>query len=134
MLCVRPAPSWEVPSTKIAKTRIRLRPKRSAMKPEGSESVAAQAMKTANSSRVVVRVLAAPLLDPVYDGLQHHVFAGIDNDPSVTLVAIDQRSSDRLAAGSWPWSNAIHARVIDHLAKLHPMAILVDIVLNRSGE
>src|SRR5207249_871806 len=73
-------------------------------------------------------------LDPVYDGLQDHVIAGIDNDPSVTLVAIDQRSSDKLAAGSWPWSNAIHARVIDHLAKLHPKAILVDIVLNRSGE
>src|SRR5438067_8539875 len=83
---------------------------------------------------VVVGVLAAHLLDPVYDGLQDHVIAGIDNDPSVTLVAIDQRSSDKLAAGSWPWSNAIHARVIDHPAKLHPKAILVDIVLNRSGE
>src|SRR5919201_3324558 len=78
-------------------------------------------------------VLALHVLDPVYDGIQDHIFAGIDNDPGVTLVAIDQQSSDRLPQHTaWPWSNSIHARVIDNLAKLHPKAILVDIVLNRS--
>ena len=78
-------------------------------------------------------MLALHVIDPVYEGVQDHLFAGIDNDPGVTLVAIDQTSSDRLPPHTaWPWSNSIHARVIDNLAKLHPKAILVDIVLNRS--
>src|SRR2546428_175108 len=85
---------------------------------------------------IVVGVLAAHVLGPAYDGLQDKLFAGIDPSQQVTLVAIDQASATggklQPLPGPWPWPNSYHAKVIDNLARLHPKAILVDIVLNRS--
>src|SRR5437762_4316598 len=84
---------------------------------------------------VLAGVLATGILAPIYDGLQDQLYTGVENDPTVTLVAIDESSKATNAQTSeaWPWSNAVHAQVIENLARLHPKAILVDIVFNRSS-
>jgi CHASE2 domain-containing sensor protein len=60
-----------------------------------------------------------------YDALQDKLFPAPEPSDLVTLVAIDQTSSE--AIGAFPWSNAYHARVIDNLVALHPRAIIFDV-------
>ncbi len=63
-----------------------------------------------------------------FDAAQDQLFPAPSPDPRITLVAIDQKSNDRL--GNYPWLNSYHAKVIDYLASLHPKVILFDIVLD----
>src|SRR5258706_7116 len=63
-----------------------------------------------------------------FDAAQDQLFPAPSPDPRITLVAIDQKSNDRL--GTYPWLNSYHAKVINYLASLHPKVILFDIVLD----
>ncbi len=63
-----------------------------------------------------------------FDAAQDQQFPAPSPDPRITLVAIDQKSNDRL--GTYPWLNSYHAKVINYLASLHPKVILFDIVLD----
>src|SRR5260370_10981342 len=68
------------------------------------------------------------LINRSFDAAQDQLFPAPSPDPRITLVAIDQKSNDRL--GSYPWLNSYHAKVINYLASLHPKVILFDIVLD----
>ncbi len=50
----------------------------------------------------------------------------------IVIVAIDQESLD--AIGRWPWSRALHAALLDRLAKAKPAAILLDLILPEPDE
>src|SRR5438093_244466 len=60
---------------------------------------------------------------------QDQLFPAPAPDQSVTFIAIDSTSQKNI--GSYPFSNADHARVINYLASLHPKVILFDVVLDR---
>src|SRR5260370_30744731 len=68
------------------------------------------------------------LINRSFDAAQDQFFPAASPDPRITLVAIDQKSNDRL--GTYPWLNSYHAKVINYLASLHPKVILFDIVLD----
>src|SRR6266478_2115034 len=68
------------------------------------------------------------LINRSFDAAQDQLFPAPSPDPRITLVAIDQKSNDRL--GNYPWLNSYHAKVINYLASLHPTVILFDIVLD----
>src|SRR5260370_7991806 len=68
------------------------------------------------------------LINRSFDAAQDQFFPAPSPDPRITLVAIDQKSNDRL--GTYPWLNSYHAKVINYLASLHPKVILLDIVLD----
>jgi adenylate cyclase len=73
-------------------------------------------------------VFALGWLQGPYDALQDKLFPAPAPSDLVTLVAIDQKSSDAL--GPFPWSNAINAKVISYLAGLKPKALVFDVVLD----
>src|SRR5471032_279011 len=52
--------------------------------------------------------------------------------PDVVVIDIDQKSLENLneVAGSWPWPRAIHAELIDAIARQKPRAIIFDIFFN----
>ncbi|MBB5192969.1 adenylate cyclase [Silvimonas terrae] len=52
--------------------------------------------------------------------------------PDIVLVDIDQKSLTALAdeAGSWPWPRAIHAEMLDAIARQQPKAIIFDLMFN----
>src|SRR5260370_2843970 len=68
------------------------------------------------------------LINRSFDAAQDQLFPAPSPDPRITLVAIDQKSNDRL--GTYPWLNSYHANVFNYLASLHPKVILFDIVLD----
>ena len=53
----------------------------------------------------------------------------VQSPPSgeVVIVAIDERSLSQL--GRWPWSRAVHARLVDRLTKAGVRAIALDLIL-----
>ncbi|GGP23401.1 adenylate/guanylate cyclase domain-containing protein [Silvimonas iriomotensis] len=52
--------------------------------------------------------------------------------PDIVLVDIDQKSLTALAdeAGAWPWPRALHAEMLDALARQQPKAIIFDLMFN----
>src|SRR5713226_9752878 len=70
------------------------------------------------------------LINRSFDAAQDQLFPAPSPDSRITLVAIDQKSNDRL--GTYPWLNSYHAKVINYLASLHPKVILFDIVLDHA--
>ncbi|MDR3412213.1 MAG: adenylate/guanylate cyclase domain-containing protein [Formivibrio sp.] len=52
--------------------------------------------------------------------------------PDVVVIDIDQKSLENMneVAGSWPWPRAIHAELIDGIARQKPLAIVFDIFFN----
>ena len=67
---------------------------------------------------------------PLYFALQDQLFSAPPPSPQVTLVALDSGSSK---FGPFPWSNDVHAKVIDYLASLHPKVILLDVMLDHAS-
>lgn len=61
----------------------------------------------------------------VYD----HIFQVVQRPPSgdVVIVAIDERSLAQL--GQWPWSRALHARLIERLNGAGVKAVALDLIL-----
>lgn len=52
--------------------------------------------------------------------------------PEIVLVGIDQHSLEQMqqTAGSWPWPRAVHAELVEGLARQQPAAIAFDILFN----
>ena len=67
---------------------------------------------------------------PLFFALQDQLFPAPAPAPQVTLVALDSASG--VPFGPYPWSNEIHAQVIDYLASLHPKVILFDVMVDHS--
>ena len=72
----------------------------------------------------ICTLLVSPTDNPVQHWLgdlaQRHASVGLDKS-QVIVVAIDDESLSKL--GPWPWSNRIHARLIDQLRSLETGAI-----------
>lgn len=68
--------------------------------------------------------VATPLSQVPYD-LLAATLGGVDPDPRIALVAIDQASLDQL--GAFPWSRDIHARLVDRLSGAGAKAIVFDL-------
>jgi CHASE2 domain-containing sensor protein len=83
----------------------------------------ASALVTATSQTTV----AAPL----FFALQDQLFPVPAPSSQVTLVALDSVAARRF--GPFPYTNDIHAAVINYLASLHPKVILFDIMLDHKG-
>ncbi len=47
--------------------------------------------------------------------------------PEIAIVAIDERSLAQL--GQWPWSRALHARIVERLSEAGAKAIALDLIL-----
>ena len=72
---------------------------------------------------------------PLFFALQDQLFPVPAPSSQVTLVALDSAAANAQTAsghtfGPFPWSNAIHAQVINYLASLHPKVILFDVMLD----
>lgn len=52
--------------------------------------------------------------------------------PDVVVIDIDQKSLENLndIAGSWPWPRAIHAELVEAIARQKPQAIVFDLFFN----
>ena len=60
----------------------------------------------------------------VYDGLSR--IMPVEASDDIVVVAIDNRSLDRL--GPWPWPRDLHARLIDRLSELHTGPVAYDVL------
>lgn len=65
----------------------------------------------------------------LYDRLQRASSRPVD--PSILIVAVDERSLRAL--GAWPWSRARHAAMIDHLTQAGAKAIIYDVLFSQPG-
>ncbi|WP_051318969.1 adenylate/guanylate cyclase domain-containing protein [Chitinimonas koreensis] len=63
--------------------------------------------------------------------LRQHA-AGRPVSDTVTVIDVDQRSLEEMAAvaGSWPWPRSVHGELVAHLARQKPRAIVFDIMFN----
>jgi CHASE2 domain-containing sensor protein len=68
---------------------------------------------------------------PLYFALQDQLFPVPPPSSQVTLVALDSSSS--LPFGPFPWTNDVHAKVINYLASLNPKVILFDVMLDHKS-
>lgn len=78
-------------------------------------------------------LLASHLVDPL-DALVHDAIVRATPhaaDPHILIVAIDDASIRKL--GRWPWSRAVHARLIDRLSDAGVKAIGYDVLFVEPG-
>ncbi len=56
--------------------------------------------------------------------------------PDVVFIDIDQKSLEDMndAAGRWPWPRAVHAELVDALARQQPKAIVFDVLFNEADQ
>jgi adenylate cyclase len=79
---------------------------------------------------LVIALAQTAVVAPLFFALQDQLFPAPPPSPQVTLVALDSASGGPF--GPYPWSNDIHARVIDYLSSLHPKVILFDVMVDHS--
>lgn len=72
-----------------------------------------------------------PLQRWLYDLSQRHT-AVSNNDSPVVIVAIDEDSKAKL--GEWPWSNTLHASLIEQLRKAGVRAVAFSVPLQSSSD
>ncbi|WP_340643689.1 CHASE2 domain-containing protein [Phenylobacterium sp.] len=63
------------------------------------------------------------------DGAVYDLLAGLNGrpaDPSIIIIAIDDRSLAEL--GRWPWPRARHAALLNTLAPMRPEAVIYDVL------
>lgn len=53
-------------------------------------------------------------------------------DPSIVMVVVDEPSLSAL--GRWPWSRAIHARLLDRIAPARPRGIALDMLFSERDQ
>jgi adenylate cyclase len=82
---------------------------------------------------VVVATSQTAVVAPLFFALQDQLFPAPEPSPEVTLVALDSTAQRSTDFGPFPWSNEVHAQVINYLASLHPKVILFDVMLDHSG-
>jgi adenylate cyclase len=83
------------------------------------------------ASALVVVTSQTTVAAPLFFALQDQLFPAPAPSPQVTLVALDSTAAQPF--GPYPWTNDIHARVINYLASLHPKVILFDVMLDHSA-
>lgn len=84
---------------------------------------------------LVVATSQTTVAGPLFFALQDQLFPVPAPSSQVTLVALDSvavkaQTASGQTFGPFPWSNAIHAQVINYLASLHPKVILFDVMLD----
>ena len=72
-----------------------------------------------------------PLQRWLYDLSQRHT-AVISNDSPVVIIAIDEDSKAKL--GEWPWSNTLHAGLLEQLRKAGARAVAFSVPLQSSAD
>ena len=67
---------------------------------------------------------------PLLDWSLRQLAARLPSDPDVVLLDIDEASLDKMAPdfGRYPWTRAVHASLVDGLARQKPAAIVFDIL------
>ena len=81
---------------------------------------------------LVVATSQTTVVAPLFFALQDQLFPTPEPSSQVTLVALDSTAQRSTNFGPFPWSNDVHARVINYLASLHPKVILFDVMLDHS--
>ena len=81
---------------------------------------------------LVMATAQTAVVAPLFYALQDQLFPGPAPASQVTLVALDSGTQKGSNFGPYPWSNDIHAQVIDNLAALHPKVILFDVMIDHS--
>ncbi len=84
------------------------------------------------AAALVIATAQTALVAPLFYALQDQLFPAPAPSSQVTLVALDSASG--VPFGPYPWSNEIHAKVINYLASLHPKAILFDVMIDHSDQ
>ena len=79
---------------------------------------------------LVIALAQTAVVAPLFYALQDQLFPAPNPSPQVTLVALDSASG--VPFGPYPWSNSIHAKVLNYLASLHPKVILFDVNIDHS--
>ncbi|MGH7020370.1 MAG: CHASE2 domain-containing protein [Brevundimonas sp.] len=75
-------------------------------------------------------------LTPVADRADNLVYDGLIRvqdgpaDPSIVIIAIDDRSLSAL--GRWPWPRTVHAGLIDRLTQAQPRAVAYDVLFTEA--
>ncbi|MDD5329762.1 MAG: adenylate/guanylate cyclase domain-containing protein [Sulfuricella sp.] len=74
--------------------------------------------------------LLLPLENRVSDRFVRIHASGLQADPDIVIVDIDDRSLARMidVAGSWPWPRSVHGELAEGIARQHPRAIVFDIL------
>jgi adenylate cyclase len=83
---------------------------------------------------LVVATSQTTVVAPLFFALQDQLFPAPPPSPQVTLVALDSTAAADSHFGAFPWTNDVHAKVINYLASLHPKVILFDVMLDHSTD
>jgi adenylate cyclase len=72
-----------------------------------------------------------PLDNRLLDSMVRSQAAGLEPDPDIVLVNIDENSllaMEKEEVGRWPWPRVVHAELLDGLAAQKPRAVVFDIM------
>lgn len=107
-------------------------------------------MNTPKRSLLIITLLF--LLAPVLESSWLHVLAPLEHrlsdrfvkqqaktlqpDSEIVIVDIDDYSLAKMQdeAGSWPWPRAVHAELVEGIARQHPKAIVFDILFSERDQ
>ncbi|HZV63958.1 MAG TPA: adenylate/guanylate cyclase domain-containing protein [Telluria sp.] len=73
-----------------------------------------------------------PLENRVLDAFVRYHAAGMQPDPDIVIVHIDDTSFARMndVAGAWPWPRSVHGELVQGMLRQHPKAIVFDIMFS----
>ena len=77
-----------------------------------------------------------PLENRLSDFFVRHQAQGLQPDPDIVIVDIDDASLARMqdTAGSWPWPRAVHGELVQGIARQKPKAIVFDILFSERDQ
>jgi adenylate cyclase len=77
-----------------------------------------------------------PLENRLSDFFVRHQAQGLQPDPDIVIVDIDDSSLARMQeqAGSWPWPRSVHGELVSGIAQHHPAAIVFDILFSEHDQ
>jgi len=77
-----------------------------------------------------------PLENRLSDLFVRQQAQGLQSDPDIVIVEIDDVSLARMqdAAGSWPWPRAVHGDLVHGIARQKPRAIVFDILFSERDQ
>ncbi|HEY6095690.1 MAG TPA: adenylate/guanylate cyclase domain-containing protein [Gallionellaceae bacterium] len=80
--------------------------------------------------------LLAPLEHRLSDRMVRQQALGLQPDPDIVIVDIDDASLARMQdeAGSWPWPRAVHATLVQGIAQQHPKAVVFDLLFSERDQ
>lgn len=77
-----------------------------------------------------------PLENRLSDFFVRQQAQGLQPDPDIVIVSIDDASLARMqdAAGNWPWPRAVHGDLVRGIARQKPQAIVFDILFSERDQ